>query len=55
MPDSSEGELLEATDNLMRYIELATRIHLRDMAKGNTIEDIKNSEEYKELFESSED
>lgn len=34
-PGLSEDELQEATDNLMRYIELATRIHLRDMARGN--------------------
>jgi hypothetical protein len=34
-PGLSEDELKEATDNLMRYIELATRIHLRDMAQGN--------------------
>ncbi|MEW8058533.1 MAG: hypothetical protein AB2787_03595 [Candidatus Thiodiazotropha endolucinida] len=34
-PGLSEDELRKATDNLMRYIELATRIHLRDIAKGN--------------------
>lgn len=34
-PGLSEDELREATGNLMRYIELAARIHLRDMARGN--------------------
>lgn len=51
MPDASEEELLEATDNLMGYIELATRIHLRDMAKGNTLEQYRKMDEYKDMFD----
>lgn len=33
-PGLSEDELREATDNLMRYFELAFRIHWRSIERG---------------------